>query len=60
MCGAGKIYIVNCGPLMWKKMKSGWGKMCGACWLFLSLELFLKSMKRVKMIFNVGGVNGSI
>ena len=41
-------------------MKSGRDKNCGTCWLCLSLGLFLKSIKRVKMIFNVGGVNGSI
>ena len=61
MCGAGKIYIVNCGGI---KVKSGWGKMCGACWLFLSLGLFIKSIKRVKMdqkfYFNVRGINASI
>ena len=39
---------------------SGRDKKWGACWLFLRLGLFLKSIKRVKMIFNVGGVNGSI
>ena len=38
----------------------GGTKNCGTCWLCLSLGLFLKSIRRVKMIFNVGGVNGSI